>query len=1051
VGESSRNETAITVTGLKPGHFYNVRVIAVGSNNFQAGSRVIRLRTYNRDGRPGLGNGRVLSNLATDDVASGTIVDSSDESAGVRSLGIGLESAAAPEAAVMRDPSSLHLGQRRNTGGRKHSPSTASERPTSRHNSVSKGPDESMQQLTERFESIRGETEEVISQMARDAEEFKTQMADLLRERDEKRQLLKEKEDASEKLKKEVHSSERANRQAQNRKTQKDKALREKQAERAKMDEDKKKWQKEVLEMQTEKELWQKEREKIAIKTKNEADEMKAVLRKRQNSLNAMEEAIRMKGLQIKELEEERKTLPGGEGDEESKELDAAERLRDIEWDRKERDLMTRYNTQRIIFQNLESDLAKAQAFYAQIASRQITHPLIFTGISTGVDFDSSGQARPKARRQLKSRTNTISSPIAAHPIIDSVFPSASVYNNMAAVNSSPNFAPGPYFDMSANHGISSPMSDSGITEADIKALTAGAPLSPTATSLLPSNIFADDEPPSPRFQSMRNFGAPMFSSLGPAMFEREPPSPQSSSRSASLISSPQTSANNLNLYQPSRDHDIVSLSRHSTGQDFGVIGSGNTAAQPPTKRFQDLFSLSRQRGKTMGDGPALGTLKAGQSQSFPRVDESETLNARNRRTSFTNGWGGIPFLNRGNSDMTEGNGPAPARNMPRRRRAFGMFGSSIDDPTALHPDRDPSSPRPASIASSDLPRPSTDSAPFGWPAADSGMVNRNSPLATNWSVTVTHPWSRNPSRRPSLQHGSSTHLPTTGIASDDDDFLPPDTASQTASPPPVGVIGSRPISQMSATPKLNPTAPTFKAMFGLANKGERPDKSEKKGKSKDRKDPENTFDPTADDMSPSTSRMSRDQHSIVSQNSITESYDSLDRATSNTTGTGSDMNMALPYGTLSKDSKGQEKGENSFQKLLRKGSSSKFSIGSFRGKEMFGKKEKDNRNASGDRASSFGDVDESGEELAGGGSGLGNVVVITGGKDSVTSSPAVGSVGTPKEGRMSVNWGRFSIKKGKGRSSTDVERAELSLGLGLGKEGEIDDEEKERDKQEAS
>ena len=45
VGESANQETAITVTGLKPNHFYNIRVIAVGYNNFQAGSRVIRLRT----------------------------------------------------------------------------------------------------------------------------------------------------------------------------------------------------------------------------------------------------------------------------------------------------------------------------------------------------------------------------------------------------------------------------------------------------------------------------------------------------------------------------------------------------------------------------------------------------------------------------------------------------------------------------------------------------------------------------------------------------------------------------------------------------------------------------------------------------------------------------------------------------------------------------------------------------------------------------------------------------------------------------------------------
>src|ERR1700741_4047047 len=52
VGESQGQETAITVTGLKPSHFYNVRVIAVGSNSFQSGSRVVRLQTLDVDGRP---------------------------------------------------------------------------------------------------------------------------------------------------------------------------------------------------------------------------------------------------------------------------------------------------------------------------------------------------------------------------------------------------------------------------------------------------------------------------------------------------------------------------------------------------------------------------------------------------------------------------------------------------------------------------------------------------------------------------------------------------------------------------------------------------------------------------------------------------------------------------------------------------------------------------------------------------------------------------------------------------------------------------------------
>jgi len=324
VGESSRQETAITVTGLKAGHFYNVRVIAVGNNNFQAGSRVIRLRTYGKDGRPELGNGRIPANLAVDDMPNGTVVDSSDESAGVRSHGAGLETVAAEGAPAMaREQSSGHLGQRRNTVGRRHSPSTASEHPMPPIPPVPplRGDrDESMQQLTERFETIRAETEDTVMQVSKDADDFKIQIAELIKERDEKRQMLKEKEEASEKLKKEVHNSERTNRQAQNRKTTKEKALREKEAERTKMQEDMARWRREIQEMRDEREIWQKERDKIAKSTEKKTEELKDILRKRQNSLNGMEEEIRVKGLQIKELEEERQKLPGVEDDEEAEE-----------------------------------------------------------------------------------------------------------------------------------------------------------------------------------------------------------------------------------------------------------------------------------------------------------------------------------------------------------------------------------------------------------------------------------------------------------------------------------------------------------------------------------------------------------------------------------------------------------------------------------------------------------------------------------------------------------------------------------------------------------
>mgnify|MGYP002347611452 CR=1 FL=1 len=93
VGESLGHEVAITVTGLKPNHFYNIRVVAMGPNNFQAASPVIRLRTFGKDGKPDLGNARLPTNFVDDDAARGKRGDDSDDSDAHFSSSAAVESA----------------------------------------------------------------------------------------------------------------------------------------------------------------------------------------------------------------------------------------------------------------------------------------------------------------------------------------------------------------------------------------------------------------------------------------------------------------------------------------------------------------------------------------------------------------------------------------------------------------------------------------------------------------------------------------------------------------------------------------------------------------------------------------------------------------------------------------------------------------------------------------------------------------------------------------------------------------------------------------------
>ncbi|KAI6715658.1 hypothetical protein JHW43_001860 [Diplocarpon mali] len=944
VGESSRLETAIEVTGLKSRYFYNIRVIAVGANHFQAGSKVLRIATLCKDGQPHWGDTRPPLEQDPDDQDS----DCSDDAYPGRGHGVEIQAATLPEPApipLARESSGASLvGQRRNTGGRKHSPSAAAADQVAREAAIANQPQETMHMLTEVFETARRDTDRIVADTAIELDDFKRQQRILERERDEKRQALKDREETSEKLKKEVTLAERANRAAQNKKTQKEKVLRERMAESQKMRDDMARWKQESQDMKKEKELWKKEKEKLAKRKDTQIAKIKLEISQKQLELEGLDNDIHNLGLQNSDLEAERRKLPGSEENEETHAQDATDRREELEWQARENGHISRLTASSQRLREIEYITAQHQA---HLTALQQTLPLHYNANSSGVDFDTVGgsTAKPGRTRNRKSRTTLISSPVAGQTTIGSQFSSAYTYNNILSRALSPSFAPGPYIEMNNDTGLVI-QSDhtSGMSEEEIRMLTSGAPLSPTAASLLPSNIFADDE-------HDEREGRPFFSNVGETL-DKDPQSPDSSSRSASLISSPQISSQNLARYG-------VSSRDYPNDNDRPVFGTIRSSPTQPVahKSLKSMFSLPRSRGKTAAAGPTLGSLKQGQSQSLPRsTEETESL-TRSRRLSFSPGW---PTFFKGQpapEPSTQGNAPAPARNAGvKSRRCFNVFSNSMDDSSARS-ERDPSSPRPTSIASSDLPRPSTESAPFGWgPAPD--LVNRNSPLATHWSVHVPPTWSRNPSRRQSMQRGSSSAL-NTGIASDDDEFLPAsDYLACQSSPPAVGVIGPRRASShKSVAPALNPAAPAFMGFkFGLTTKSN-------KEKEKDR---------------------------------------TLSNATS-------DPNTSSGPGV--KDS--------AFKQLLRKGSSSKFSISSFRSKDKY---RGISSTPSSDRG--LGDHQDSSFDEFGESSALGRSV------DSMASIPMLGSSvsGKEKDGGTTKMWTRFALKKGKGKESSEFDRSENEI-----------------------
>ena len=557
----------------------------------------------------------------------------------------------------------------------------------------------------------------------------------------------------------------------------------------------------------------------------------------------------------------------------------------------------------------------------------------------SNLELDLSRRTSSRRGRHRGSLPSNLSSP-ANFPLMDTAFMNSNNYGHIG--NGSPTFPPGPAF-FNINNGMT--IADPNDPSDSLRTDSGNPPMSPRADALLPSDLLGDEESSSPtrpssnRFPSLEPSAAP-FENLLPG--SRSPES--SKSRPPSIFASPHGSLDN-----------VPEVERKSSQDPKPDSDSPSENTQSASRRLSGLFGFNRQRGKTVANGPPLlGTLKSGQSQSFPRNldDEFDPIGTRRRRLSYTSGWANpmSSLFPRSNANVTS---DSSSDRIPSSRKIMfpSFFGTSrsgstgatgIDktslgqpvtasgynqfsprhdpiDPSILGPvRRDSLSPRPSSTYSFDnqLPKPTGDTQPFGWPAADK-LMHRNSPLGVDWSSPTT--WSRSQSRRPSIQQGSSSHHLPLGLPVTDVDFFdrPYDFQRPVQAP-----IGTRPpSSHRPATPKLNPAAPSFKTLFG-----KKPEKT--KGKDNDSSKARDQ-ELTINDVSPPASRRSKDSRSIRA------SMDgSLERVTSST--------PSEPVSTK----------ESFIQKITRKGSSSKFSMSWKDRSGLFSKK--------GDTASQ-GDVDEDG------------------------------------------------------------------------------------------
>ncbi|KAK7984213.1 RTA1 like protein-domain-containing protein [Apiospora arundinis] len=974
VGESSSQETAITVTGLKPSHFYNIRVIAVSHSNFQAGSRSIRLRTYNKDGRPETGNGRVPASWVPDDQPSSS-TESHDDEGNIRVPTAAVETASIPESTVVPlQISATGSVTRRNTLTRKHSPSTAS-MDQSVKDALERVPEGSLVELSTRFENIRKDQEESQAQLEKDERDHQKTMDELTEEKKTKKQILKEKDEMTNKYKAEMNSTDRAMRSTQTKKTNVEKRLRDRENERKKIHDDMARWDKEMAQMKKRQAGFEQEKAKILKDVEERKREYRDQIEALQASLAQEEAELKEKGRELKEAEDQRKRLPGGEESEEWRDRD---RQMQREWEVRCRDL-----SRRVFFLNRK---LKAQDEYEMVLRTQLAtaqqsnlgFPYAQANAS-GVEFDLANQT------QLKRRSRTGNSmPGAAAPspstsyAIEERQPYAPANNFEGGFSTSraPTIPPGFAASAFPNFSdVSAPLDDEGL-----QAFTAGAPLSPTATSLLPASLFdtADDDFPPSRPSRHGTFGQPVPP-------DNDPQSPISEGMSYSAMSSPRGSAQHL----PFSHYGGDVSERTSLRGDYGTASS---PAAPPTQT-NNRFALpfwSHRNTRSTNEPPTLGSLKAAQSQSFP-AQTDDTDNPNKRRISFSSGWGGM--FNRNSAGPAVGDHGLSGLRGVTSRRLFANNNAS----GSIYPERDPSSPRPLSIASSEFPRPSTESGPPIWGRSQPSRI---------WSPEGGDPWSRTVSRRPSI-HGSPSALKT-NLADAEDEIL---DESEIRQPPlGVGVIGSRPSAAKVLKQSLNPNAPSFMGMFRTKDKDSKESKEKVKAKGKEREGHREANPRVSITSSTweSVERHSMDDSLAESRESrdalsVSESHESLslDHSHSNTP-------SEPTHGLGLKDP------ESGLRKLLRKGSSSKFSLSSIRGsKKGPGSVTNSDKNLSMERTSI--DIDEHGHES-------GNAAaLLSRNHDSVNSSPNIGSVsgGRAKDGRASWT-GRFSMKKKQGKDKDD-------------------------------
>ncbi|PLB35661.1 Fibronectin type III domain protein [Aspergillus candidus] len=903
VGESKRAETAVEILNLVPGSIYHICVLSVSAANFQTPSAIIHVRT---------------KSISLSSAQQNAAVGNPTIRASIPRSTAGLPTPSAP--VMSREHSGGQVPNKRSSAGRKQSPASGADSSHGTTNveelqrsEASNDRDGNLERLADRLKQLQHENEAVEKQTGDEDEEHVALLKDLEKQRDDLRKRVKEKDEASGDLKKQVYKLESVNRSVQSEKVKRERLLQRKESERKKRKNDIIRWREQMERMANDVAQAREEKTRVEEEKKNRLEEVQEKIAKEQMEMKVIDDEIQDKGGRVKKLEDERKTTQAPDS-EDGRELDRIDNERARQWEMKLSSLHARYATLVNLHAQAQQQYHEAQERLKWLTTQRpgSTGPFALPAL----DLDLSNTATIRPRRHRSSLASNVSSPMN-FATMEPSFSGSIAYN--PPTTSSPTFAPSSAF-FNINNGMTLPdLSGQAETirgaESEVS-FGYNPQMSPRADALLPSDLLGDEESPElprpvirPRFSSYEQQQIPPDGF--PDGFPHGPPSPVSSgSRPGSVFPSPHENPRQETDSQPANFPDA------------------EEAPKSASRRLSGLFGFHRPRGKTLADEPPLlGTLKAGQSQSFPRnLDEMDPIGARRRRLSHTGNWANpmslFPRSNTAGVTADSSSDHAPSRRaaitsiFSPSRFGFGggnglaKSGDHSDLSTGYnqfsprHDPIDPSSilgtvrrgslsPRPSSTFSFDnqLPHPSTDNRHFGWPSAE--KPEHRSPLGFDWASPST--WSRVQSRRPSTQYGSSGHLPLT--LTGEPDFLQ-DSSYERQGRPLQAPIGTRPSSShRPMTPRLNPAAPTFNAVF-------------KSGQGKEHEDPtdrdlEGPFNMSMDG-SPCDSRVSRDSRSL--SNFAGDSYESLER---------------MPSAASADNSSSKE---SFIRKITRKGSSGKFS-----------------------------------------------------------------------------------------------------------------------------